>query len=63
MMDNREAILIHIGYILADKLAIIKETELNLRILKSADSAINYWVEELKLLDLVEFCNTGKYPD
>lgn len=61
-MTERDKIIDYLLYMRAEKFAITKENERNELYIKIADSVINDLISELKMLDLIIFCNTGKYP-
>lgn len=62
-MKKREEIIKHLNYLSAEKYALTKEIERDLRFIKLAGGAINALYAKLGLLDLIEFCNTGRYPE
>lgn len=63
MMSKQAEIKKYISYLKLEKKMLITENERNERLVKVCDSAIRYHEKELGLLNLIEFCNTGKYPE
>lgn len=69
-MIEKEDIISNIKIIEADmNLLLIERKALTLELANTlvyyplARLAVAYWQSQLKLLDLVAFCNTGRYPD
>jgi len=69
-MIERTEITTHIDYLEnditemhAEIQANFKENDRTLHHIELAMSAINYFESELRMMDLVTFCQTGKYPN
>jgi len=60
---NRTEIIEQLHYLSVERYVLRKESALNLRTVRAIDYAVKYFHDELRLLNLIEFCNTGKFPD
>lgn len=69
-MTNRNALITHIERLedditdmYAEVEANFKENERTLRYIRFAMTAIEYVESELRMMDLITFCQTGSYPN
>ena len=61
-MNEREELQEHRQHLLVEQHALKKEISQNVRFLGSTIYAINFIENEIRLCELVIFCQTGKYP-
>lgn len=63
IINNIKIIEADMNLLLTERKTLTLELSNNLAHYPIAGLAVAYWQSQLNLLDLVAFCNTGKYPD
>lgn len=62
-MTEKDKFLTNIATLNLELHMLIREQVINERLTRICKNSIDYFHSEIRILDLVEFCNTGKYPN